>query len=89
MSFRSDISRETISAFLREKIGSFQIQSSVYRYGTVESVQDTVIIIRGLAGCHYGEILQFENDAYGLALDLAEDTIGAVLINTEDRKSVV
>ena len=83
MSIRSDISRETISDFLREKVGSFEIKPSVYRYGTVASVQDTVIQIRGLSGCHYGEILQFENDMYGLALDLTEDTIGAVLINTD------
>ena len=83
MSIRSDITRETISEFLREKVGSFEIKASIYRYGTVESAQDTVIQIRGLSGCHYGEILQFENDIYGLALDLAEDTIGAVLINAD------
>ena len=83
MSFRSDITRETISAFLREKVGTFEIKPSVYRYGVVQSARDTVIQIRGLAGCHYGEILQFENDIYGMALDLSEDSIGAVLINTE------
>lgn len=83
MSIRGDVSRETISDFLREKVGSFEIKPSVYRYGTVQSVRDTVIQIQGLQGCHYGEILQFENDVYGLALDLSEDMIGAVLINTE------
>lgn len=83
MSIRSDIAREVISDFLREKVGSFEMKPSVYRYGTVQSTRDTVIQIRGLTGCHYGEILQFDNDVYGLALDLSEDFIGAVLINMD------
>ena len=81
MSVWNNLSRETFSEFLREKVGSFEIKSSVYHYGTVESTQDTVIRISGLAGCRYGEILQFGNDIYGLALDLSEDYIGAVLLN--------
>jgi len=82
MSIRSDISREALGDFLREKVGAFELKPAIYHYGTVESTRDDVIQIRGLAGCHYGEILQFENDVYGLALDLSEDHIGAVLLNT-------
>ena len=81
MSIWNNITRETFSEFLREKVGSFEIKSSVYRYGTVESTQDTVVRVSGLAGCRYGEILQFGNDIYGLALDLSEEYIGAVLLN--------
>jgi len=83
MTIRGDLSRETLSEFLREKVGSFEIKPSVFHYGIVQSTRDDVIQISGLAGCHYGEILQFEKDVYGLALDLSEDYIGAVLLNND------
>jgi len=80
---RKDISREKLSDFLREKVGAFEFKSSVYYYGIVQSTRDDVVWINGLAGCRYGEILQFENNVYGLALDLSEDSIGAVLLTAE------
>ena len=83
MTIRRDLSRETLSEFLKEKVGSFEIKPSVFNYGIVQSTRDDVIQISGLAGCHYGEILQFEKDVYGLALDLSEDSIGAVLLNND------
>ena len=83
MSIRSDIPREALGNFLREKVGSFEIKPSVFHYGTVESTADNVMRVNRLAGCRYGEILQFENDVYGLALDLSEEGIGAVLLNHE------
>lgn len=83
MTMRKDISREKLSDFLREKVGAFEFKSSVYYYGIVQSIRDDVVQINGLAGCHYGEILQFENNVYGLALDLSEDSIGAVLLTDE------
>lgn len=83
MMMRKDISREKLSDFLREKVGAFEFKSSVYYYGIVQSTRDDVVRISGLAGCHYGEILQFENNVYGLALDLSEDSIGAVLLTDE------
>ena len=83
MSFRSDITRETLSAFLREKVGAFEIKPSVFHYGIVESTADSVIKIKGLEGCRYGEILQFGDDVYGMALDLYEDHIGAILLNND------
>lgn len=83
MMMRKDISREKLSDFLREKVGAFEFKSSVYYYGIVQSTRDDVVQINGLTGCHYGEILQFENNVYGLALDLSEDSIGAVLLTDE------
>lgn len=83
MMLRNDISREKLSDFLREKVGTFEFKSSVYYYGVVQSTRDDVIRISGLAGCRYGEILQFENNVYGLALDLSEESIGAVLLVAE------
>jgi len=83
MKMRKDISREKLGNFLREKVGAFEFKPSVYYYGTVQSARDEVVWIDGLSGCHYGEILQFENNVYGLALDLSETSIGAVLLTAE------
>ena len=83
MSIRSDVERAALSAFLHEKVGQYRFEPSVYRYGVVQSAKDDVITIHGLSGCRYGEILQFDNDVYGLALDLSEDTIGAALLNAD------
>lgn len=83
MMMRKDISREKLCDFLREKVGAFEFKSSVYHYGIVQSARDDVIRINGLAGCRYGEILQFENNVYGLALALSENSIGAVLLTDE------
>ena len=83
MNIQHSLSRENLSDFLLAKVGEFVPKPSVYHYGIVQSARDDVIRITGLEGCHYGEILQFENDVYGLALDLSEDYIGAVLLNSE------
>jgi F-type H+-transporting ATPase subunit alpha len=55
-------------------------------YGTVTSVMDDVVHIEGLCSSHYGEILAFESDRegeshYGLALDLRENGVGAVMLS--------
>ena len=82
MSIRNDIKIEALGDFLREKVGTFEVKPSVYHYGTVMSSRDDVIRIDGLKECRYGEILQFENDVFGLALDIAEEYIGAVLLTS-------
>ena len=83
MNILSNTSGVALSEFLLQKVGAFDLKPSIYHYGIVQSTRDDVIRIIGLVGCHYGEILQFENDVYGLALDLSEDFIGAVLLNTD------
>ena len=73
-----------LSAFLRKKIESFSVKPVVYDYGTVSRVGDGVARVVGLPGRRYGELLQFEGGAFGMAIDLEEDGAGAVLLNTEN-----
>ena len=70
-----------MSAFLRKKIESFSVEPVVYAYGTVSRVGDGVVRVTGLPGRCYGELLQFECGAFGIAIDLEEDGAGAVLLN--------
>ncbi len=73
-----------MSAFLRRKIESFSVKPVVYAYGTVSRVGDGVARVVGLPGRCYGELLQFESGAFGMAIDLEEDGAGVVLLNTTD-----
>ncbi|MGN0636082.1 MAG: F0F1 ATP synthase subunit alpha [Acutalibacteraceae bacterium] len=76
--------RMDISAFLKEKVENFAPKPLVYEYGTVSRVGDGVVRVTGLPGRCYGELLQFDGGAFGMAIDLEEDGAGAVLFNTAD-----
>ncbi|MDR2647770.1 MAG: F0F1 ATP synthase subunit alpha [Oscillospiraceae bacterium] len=66
---------------LRQSIQSFDYSPRVDEYGTVRSIMDDVVQIDGLSTCHYGEVLQFDGGHLGLALDLREDGVGAVMLS--------
>ena len=73
-----------MSAFLRKKIEQFSVKPVVYAYGTVSRVGDGVARVTGLPGRRYGELLQFENGTFGMAIDLEEDGAGVVLLSSTD-----
>ena len=77
-----------LSAFLRSKIESFSLKPVVYEYGTVSRVGDGVARVVGLPGRRYGELLQFESGAFGMAIDLEEDGAGVVLLGTDNAVTV-
>ena len=69
-----------IGVFLRDKIQQLDYTPKVYEYGTVQSASDDIVQVEGLSHSRYGELLEFENQAYGLALDLRLNGVGAVLL---------
>lgn len=76
---------DRISAFLNQTLSGFSAQPIVYSAGTVTAVSDGVVHISGLSGCCYGELLSFDNGAVGMALELSETDLGAVLFDKTDR----
>ncbi len=76
-----DFDASRIGSFLKDRISKFQYEHAVYEYGSVESCADGIVHISGLSHSRYGELLEFENNAYGLALDLRLDGVGAVLLS--------
>lgn len=70
-----------IGLFLKEKIGSYKFEPKIYEYGNVVSCSDGIVQVSGLSHSRYGELLEFENNSYGLALDLRLDGVGAVLLS--------
>ena len=71
----------SMGAFLKEKLGSFEPHMLSYEYGTVESCADDIVHVSGLSRAKYGELLEFENDVYGIALDMSLDGVSAALLS--------
>ena len=82
-----DLSAAEISAILKEQIANFEAEAEVSEVGTVIAVGDGIARIHGLDTIQAGEMIEFPNGARGLALNLEEDNVGAVLFgDTRDVK---
>lgn len=79
---------ESKSEYLKQRLASFEFERVVYPFGTVKSVGDGVARVEGLSGRLYGELLEFEGGVFGMALDLQENGVGAVLFDSADSVSV-
>ena len=69
-----------ISELIKQRIKDLDITSKVRNEGTVVSISDGVIRINGLADVMYGEMIVFEGGTYGIALNIEQDTVGAVVL---------
>ena len=72
-----------VDRMLKEKVEAFQPTARVFEYGLVRSSNDGVVRITGLLGCAYGELLDFGHGIFGMAMELQNDQIGAVLFSHE------
>src|ERR671922_2448369 len=77
------IKAEEISAIIKEKIKSFDKQVDVKETGSVIQVGDGIAKVYGLDGAMAGEMLEFPGGLYGIALNLEEDNVGAVLMGDD------
>ena len=69
-----------IVAVIKDQIEHFGAAITMVDIGTVVEVSDGVARIHGLRGAKYNELLAFPNDIMGLALNLEEDTVAAVIL---------
>ena len=83
-----EIQIEEIGGYLKKQIARFQVEPIIYRRGRVASVGDGVVRVKGLPDRLYGELLEFDGGVYGMALDLEEDGVGAVLMDNSDTVNV-
>lgn len=78
---------EEISSIIKQQIESYGAKTRAEDVGYVLQSGDGIVRIYGLEECMYGELLQFENGVYGMALNLEEDNVGCVLLgDPEDIK---
>jgi F-type H+-transporting ATPase subunit alpha len=75
-----DIRAEEITKIIREQLGGFTAGVDVAETGSVLSVGDGIAQIYGLERCMAGELLQLPHGVMGIALNLEEDSVGAVLM---------
>src|SRR5512146_1516278 len=75
-----EIRAEEITRILREQLGGFKATIDVAEVGTVLSVGDGMARIHGLERCMAGELLELRHGVMGIALNLEEDSVGAVLM---------
>ena len=73
-----------IGACLKERLRDYAPEMVTYEYGRVESVQDGIVHVSGLPHAKYGELLEFEGDVYGMALDMSLTGVGAALLGKAD-----
>ena len=72
------IKASEISELIKQQIKDFEHESQASDVGTVVSVTDGITRIHGLNDVQYGEMIEFPGDTFGLALNLDQDSVGAV-----------
>jgi len=75
-----------ISELIKKRIEGFEATSEARSEGTLVSLTDGICRIHGLADVMQGEMVDFGNNLYGLALNLERDSVGAVVLG--DYKTV-
>ena len=74
------MANEDIASIIKEQIKKFGDDLKVEQTGIVTEAGDGVVRAQGLSNVKANEIVQFQNDVYGLALNLEEDTVGMVIL---------
>jgi F-type H+-transporting ATPase subunit alpha len=76
----AQIKADEITKLIREQIENYESKVSVDEVGTIISLGDGIARIHGLDKVMAGELLQFGHGVAGLAMNLEEDQVGAVLL---------
>ena len=75
---------EEITKIIRSQIKNYENRLEVSETGIVILVGDGIARVSGLDQCMAGELLEFPNGSYGLAQNLEEDTVSAVILGTDN-----
>src|SRR6266536_4402474 len=76
----AQIRADEISRLLREEIENYERAVNVAETGSVISVGDGIARVYGLENVMAGELIEFKGGVSGIALNLEEDQVGAVLL---------
>lgn len=77
----SKINPVEISNLIKAQIQSFETDLKTESVGTVISVGDGIALVHGLDNAMSGELLAFENDIFGMALNLEKDHVGVIILD--------
>ena len=74
---------DEVSSIIKQQIKSYSAKMDIAETGSVIHVGDGIARVYGLNNAMSGELLEFPGDVYGIALNLDEDSIGAVLLGAD------
>jgi F-type H+-transporting ATPase subunit alpha len=74
------LSAAEISDLIKERIANFDVGVEARTEGTVVTLTDGIARIHGLSDVMQGEMIEFPDNTYGLALNLERDSVGAVIL---------
>ena len=69
-----------ISNLIKQRIQDLDAGATAKNEGTIVKVSDGIVQIHGLEDTMYGEMIEFEGEIYGMALNLERDSVGAVVL---------
>jgi len=75
-----NIKADEISKIIREQIGSYTVDVDVAEVGSIISLGDGIARVHGIENAMAGEMLEFPHGVFGIALNLEEESVGAVLL---------
>ena len=78
-----DLRPDEITGIIKEQIKNYRSGIELSDTGTVVTVGDGIARIHGLEKCMSGELLEFENGVFALALNLEQDFVGAVMLGSD------
>ena len=79
-----NIKPEEITSIIKKEIEKYESHIKTVDSGTIIQIGDGIARVYGLDNCMQGELLQFPNDVYGMALNLEQDNVGCVLLGSEE-----
>ncbi|MDA8561748.1 F0F1 ATP synthase subunit alpha [Gammaproteobacteria bacterium] len=81
---QTQLSPVEISELIKQRIEKFDIKSELRTEGTIVSLKDGIVRIYGLADVMQGEMIEFDSNTFGLALNLERDYVGAVVLGSSE-----
>ena len=78
-----DLRPDEITGLIKQQIKNFSSKIELSDVGTVVTVGDGIARVHGLEKCMSGELLKFDGDVYGMALNLEQDFVGAVMLGSD------
>ena len=78
------ISSDEITSVIKKQIENYKVDLKVDEVGTVLEVGDGIAHVYGLENCMAGELLELPNGVYGMAMNLEESNVGAVLLGNAE-----
>lgn len=73
-----------ISELIKQRIAQFDLTDEVRTEGTIVSLKDGIVRIHGLSDVMQQELIEFQNGTYGLVLNLEADSVGAVVLGSDE-----